>query len=86
MFRIFSAFSVFAAITEGRNQERIDINYTEDEVYPLSEDEDILSKELDQLQEITTKHCLKIPVAVMVFNPGMWGEIAEMIHAFRLPL
>ena len=56
------------------DQERIDINYTEDEVYPLSEDEDILSKELDQLQEITTKHCLKIPVAVMVFNPGMWGR------------
>lgn len=53
---------------------RIDINQTEDEVYPLSRDENILSKELDTIQGITQKHCLDIPVAIIASNPGIWGR------------
>lgn len=64
----------FCDYSKSGGDERIDINHTEDEIYPLSEDENILSKELDKIEEIMERYGLEIPVAITVSNPGMWGR------------
>ena len=52
----------------------VDINNTADEVYPISEDLDILSKELSQIQALLDQMHLSIPLAITVSSPGMWGR------------
>ena len=52
----------------------VDINNTSDEVYPLSENPDILSKELSQIQALLDRMQLSIPLAIIASNPGMWGR------------
>ena len=52
----------------------VDINNTSDEIYPLSEDPDILLKELSLIQAVLDRMQLSIPLAVMVSSPGMWGR------------
>ena len=53
---------------------KIDINNTEDEVYPLSEDEDILSKELKKIMKIMNSYRINVPIAILGANLGMWGR------------
>lgn len=52
----------------------VDINNTADEVYPISENPDILSKELSQIQALLDRMQLSIPLAITVSSPGMWGR------------
>ncbi len=52
----------------------VDINNTTDEVYPLSENPDILSKELSQIQDLLDRMHLSIPIAITISAPGMWGR------------
>lgn len=51
-----------------------DISATENEIYPLSEDENILSKELDEIQKIMARCGVRIPLVIIASNPGMWGR------------
>lgn len=46
----------------------------ENEVFPLSRDEDTLSKELDAIQASLKKLNISLPISIIVFNPGMWGR------------
>ena len=52
----------------------VDINNTSEEVYPISENPDILSKELSQIQALLDRMHLSIPLAITVSSPGMWGR------------
>lgn len=52
----------------------VDINSTADEIFPLSENPDILSKELSLIQELLDRMHLSIPLAITASNPGMWGR------------
>ena len=52
----------------------VDINETMDEVYPLSENENILSDELFQIRQLLKQHQILLPIGIIVSNPGMWGR------------
>lgn len=52
----------------------VDINNTSEEVYPISENPDILSEELSQIQALLDRMHLSIPLAITVSSPGMWGR------------
>ena len=45
-----------------------------DEVYPLSENENILSDELFQIRQLLKQHQILLPIGIIVSNPGMWGR------------
>ncbi len=68
------SFQCFFCDYSNPTHQQIDINSTENEVFPLSEDENLLSRELDRIEEITAGCGQKIPAAIIVSNPGMWGR------------
>lgn len=49
-------------------------NKSVDEVYSMSDDPDILSKELDHIHEVMGEFGVYAPLFILMFNPGMWGQ------------
>ena len=49
-------------------------NESVDEVYSMSDDPDILSKELDYIHEVMERYGVLVPLFILMFNPGMWGQ------------
>lgn len=40
----------------------------------MSDDPDILSKELDYIHEVMERYGVSVPLFILMFNPGMWGQ------------
>ncbi len=70
---LMSFQSFLCDFTDSNTQNQI-FNQSIDEVYTLSEDPDILAKELDYIHAVMEKHSISVPIFILTFNPGMWGQ------------
>lgn len=68
------SFQCFFCDYSKLKQTEVDFDMALDEVYPLSENLDILSEELDQIQKVSERFGVSIPIYIMVVNAGMWGR------------
>ncbi len=68
--------SVQSFLCDFKNSDNLNTIYDKsiDEVYPISEDPDILSKDLDVMKSTMKRLGINIPIYIMMFNPGMWGQ------------
>ncbi len=68
------SFQCFMCDFTDSDEQNLMYNRSVDEVYSMSEDPDILSKELDHIHEIMGEYQVSVPIFILMFNPGMWGQ------------